>query len=160
MKNRSGWLVAAIPVLLVLLLLAAYQMFRFPAAFRRLSNKALNEETTLSLRDEIMAKEDKKILVSYFSYSGTTKGVAETLRERLGADLFEIAPKEEYGNLYLQSNREIRRGIRPELSASVEKMEEYDIVFVGYPVWFHATPALLLRCLCLRNRRIWKQSFP
>ena len=41
----------------------------------------------------------------------------------------------------MQSNSEIRRGARPELSETVNGMEEYDIVFVGYPVWFHATPA-------------------
>lgn len=67
--------------------------------------------------------------------------MAEQLSSRIGADLFEIAPAEEYSSLYLRSNREIRRGERPELSAEVENMEEYDIVFVGYPVWFHATPA-------------------
>lgn len=55
--------------------------------------------------------------------------------------MFEIAPAEEYSGLYIQSNSEIRRGTRSELSGSVENMEQYDIVFVGYPVWFHATPA-------------------
>lgn len=103
MNRKLTWLAVLAPVLVIVLLFAAYQVFRFPAAFRRLSNRALSE--------------------------------------RLGADLFEISPGEPYSNLYLESNMEIRMGERPELSETVENIEEYDIVFVGYPVWFHATPA-------------------
>ena len=63
------------------------------------------------------------------------------MSSQTGADLYEIAPKEAYSNVYMQSNMEIRRNSRPELAGTVENMEDYDIVFVGYPVWFHATPA-------------------
>ena len=80
-------------------------------------------------------------MVTYFSYSGTTERVANALSERIGGDLFEIAPQNEYSNVYMQSNSEIRKGERPPLGGTVENMEEYDIVFVGYPVWWHATPA-------------------
>lgn len=41
----------------------------------------------------------------------------------------------------MQSNSEIRRNARPELSGEILNMQDYDIVFVGYPVWWHATPA-------------------
>lgn len=68
------------------------------------------------------------------SYTRKTKGAT-------GADLFEIAPQKEYSNVYMQSNSEIRRGSRPELTENVSNMDDYDIVFVGYPVWWHATPA-------------------
>lgn len=141
MQRRKGMITAIIVILVIVLLFAAYNLFRFPAAFRNLSDGSLSEEEVLALRDEIAAKEEKNILVAYFSYSGTTRGVAEELSRQTGADLFEIAPAEEYSSLYIQSNSEIRRGTRPELSGSVESMEQYDIVFVGYPVWFHATPA-------------------
>lgn len=141
MKRKSTWIIALAPVLVIVLLFAAYQVFRFPASFRRLSNGALSEAEVNSIRNEILADEDRRILVAYFSYSGTTRGVAASLSERLGADLFEISPREPYSNLYLESNMEIRRGERPELLEMVENIEEYDIVFVGYPVWFHATPA-------------------
>ena len=79
--------------------------------------------------------------MTYFSYSGTTKKVATALSEKTGADLFEIAPKEEYSNVYMQSNSEIRHGTKPELAQEVANIADYDIVFVGYPVWWHATPA-------------------
>jgi len=41
----------------------------------------------------------------------------------------------------MESNSEIRRNERPELTNTIDNMDEYDIVFVGYPVWWHATPA-------------------
>lgn len=141
MKQKRGLITGIIFVLAIVLLFAAYNIFRFPARFRNLTDESLNEEAVAALKEEIAQKENKKILVAYFSYSGTTQSVAEQLSSRIGEDLFEIAPAEEYSSLYLRSNREIRRGERPELSAEVENMEEYDIVFVGYPVWFHATPA-------------------
>lgn len=141
MKQKRGLITGIIFVLAIVLLFAAYNILRFPARFRNLTDESLNEEAVAALKEEIAQKENKKILVAYFSYSGTTQSVAEQLSSRIGADLFEIAPAEEYSSLYLRSNREIRRGERPELSDAVENMEEYDIVFVGYPVWFHATPA-------------------
>lgn len=141
MRQRKNMIAVIIVIVVILLLLAAYNLFRFPARFRDLSDGSLDSGQVEALREEIGAKEDKRILVAYFSYSGTTKGVAETLSGRTGADLFEIAPEGGYSNVYLQSNSEIRRGERPTLTDTVENMEEYDIVFVGYPVWFHATPA-------------------
>ena len=141
MKQKRGLITGIIFVLAIVLLFAAYNIFRFPARFRSLTDESLDEEAVAALKEEIAQKENKRILVAFFSYSGTTQSVAEQLSSRIGADLFEIAPAEEYSSLYLRSNREIRRGERPELSAEVENMEEYDIVFVGYPVWFHATPA-------------------
>lgn len=81
------------------------------------------------------------MLVAYFSYSGTTRRVAEAIGDKTGGDLFEIAPQRTYGNVYTDANREIRAGERPPLTAAVENMADYDVVFVGYPVWWHATPA-------------------
>lgn len=141
MKKKGGLIAVGIVLLIVVLLFVAYNLFRFPARFRSLSNESLSVEQVNELKDEMKTKDDKKVLVAYFSYSGTTKGVAEVLSGQIGADLFEIAPKEEYSSLYLQSNAEIRKGARPELSSTVENMGEYDIIFIGYPVWFHATPA-------------------
>ena len=57
--------------------------------------------------------EDKKVLVAYFSYSGNTRAVAQSLAELTHGDLFEISPREDYSNVYTQSNSEIRRRARP-----------------------------------------------
>lgn len=125
----------------IILIFTAYNIYRRPSMFRSLTDRSLSREDVEALRSEIAASDDRQILVAYFSYSGTTKGVAGALSEKTGADLFEIAPRDDYSNVYLQSNSEIRRNARPALSGTVENMDAYDIVFVGYPVWWHATPA-------------------
>lgn len=128
-------------IVVIVIVIVGYNVYRRPATFRHLTNKSLDEQQVSELKDTLMQKTDKKILVAYFSYSGTTKNVATALSEKTGAELFEIAPKNEYSNVYTQSNSEIRLGAKPELTQMVSNMDDYDIVFVGYPVWWHATPA-------------------
>lgn len=134
-----------LPGILVLVILGfaagGYQVYRYPATFRHLSNDSLGEAEVQKLRETILEKESPRVLVAYFSYSGTTRGIAEALSEKTGANLFEISPLAEYSNVYTQSNAEIRRGELPELAEKLEDVVQYDIVFVGYPVWWHSTPA-------------------
>ena len=125
----------------IALAFGGYNIFRYPALFRNLSNRSLDEVETEELREEILSRPDRGILVAYFSYSETTRSIANAISEKTGGDLFEITPQEGYSNVYLESNTEIRGNERPALTDTVENMQEYDIVFVGYPVWWHATPA-------------------
>lgn len=141
MKSKKGIISVVVLILIVAAAFVGYNIYRYPAMFRSLSDQSLSDEAVIELRDEILAAKDKQILVAYFSHSGTTKRVAAALSEETGADLFEISPQEEYSNVYMQSNSEIRSNDRPALSDTVENMDEYEIVFVGYPVWWHATPA-------------------
>ena len=140
MRKKHKIIILIILVVCVIAVYAGYHFYRFPDSFLSLSDETLSDEETEALRAEIAAKEDKKILVAYFSYTGNTESVAEALSEETGADLFEISTQQEYTDVYTQSNREIRRGERPALTDTVENMDEYDIIFVGYPVWWHATP--------------------
>ena len=71
MKKKGGLIALVVIVLIVVLLFAAYQWFRFPATFRDLSDESLSAEQVNELKEEMKAKEDKKVLVAYFSYSGT-----------------------------------------------------------------------------------------
>lgn len=140
-KRRKILIFVIIAVLIVMLPLAGYQIYRFPDMFRILSDKSLSTEQTEALREEILSQQDIKILVAYFSYSGTTKNIANSISEKTGADLFEIETQEGYSNVYLESNLEIRTNQKPVLTDTVPNMAEYDVVFVGFPVWWHATPA-------------------
>lgn len=141
MKRRKS-LIAGITVLAILVLAyGGYNIYRYPAALRRLSDNSLDDLQVEKLRKEILSQADRKVLVAYFSYSGTTRSIADAINEKTGGDLFEITPQSGYSNVYRESNREIRGNERPALTGTVENMEEYDIVFVGYPVWWHATPA-------------------
>lgn len=141
MRHKKSMVTMAVVIVVVVLIFIGYQIYRYPAMFRNLSDESLDSEAVSELRTEIVALEEKRVLVAYFSYSGTTRNVANALSERIGADLFEISPQEGYSNVYVQSNSEIRNNESPTLSGTVENMEEYDIVFIGYPVWWHATPA-------------------
>ena len=140
-KKRKGAVAVIIVILLAVLAFAGYNLYRYPARFHSQTDLSLDEAVTEQLRAEIAVMEDKKVLVAYFLYSGNTRAVAQSLAELTHGDLFEISPREDYSNVYTQSNSEIRRRSRPELDAAVEDMGSYDIVFVGYPVWWHATPA-------------------
>lgn len=141
MKHKKVW-IAGIAVLLILALaFAGYNIYRFPAMLRSLPDHSLSDSQVEEVKDEILSGSDIKVLVAYFSYSGTTKNVATALSEKTGGDLFEIAAQDGYSDVYQESNREIRNNDRPALTNTVSNMDEYDIVFVGYPVWWHATPA-------------------
>lgn len=82
----------------------------------------------------------KKVLVAYYSYSGNTKEVAEAIKEKIGADVFEIKTEgtypEEYHSMTTQAKKEIADGYRPKLTTSVENMAQYDVVFIGSPNWW------------------------
>ena len=125
-----------VAIVLVVLAVVGYNLYRYPARFHSPADMSLSDAETERLRGEIASMEGKNVLVAYFSYSGNTRAVAQALSELTGADLFEIAPREDYSNVYMQSNSEIRR-------SQVEDMDSYDIVFVGYPVWWHATPMII-----------------
>lgn len=141
MKRKKGWIAGIVVIAIIALLFVGYNLYRYPAMFRNLSDNSLNDSQVEELREEILSQSDVNVLVAYFSYSGTTRNVATALSEKTGGDLFEITPQDGYSNVYMESNSEIRSNERPALTGTVENIEDYDIVFVGYPVWWHATPA-------------------
>lgn len=91
------------------------------------------------------------VLVAYFSATGTTEGVAENIVAGLNADLYEIVPQEPYTDADLNYNDDDSRSTiemndpdaRPAISGSVENMEQYDIVFIGYPIWWGEAPRII-----------------
>ena len=92
-----------------------------------------------------------KVLVAYFSASGVTKEVAERLAEGIGADLYEIVPQVPYTKADLdwtdkQSRSTIEmndKDCRPAISGKVENMEQYDVIFAGFPVWWYRQPSII-----------------
>lgn len=140
MKKRII-IIIAVTAFIIITAFIGYNIYRYPASFRHFNNQSLNDSQVEEIKQKIQKKEDKHILIAYFSYSGTTKNIATALSEETGGDLFEITPQKKYSNVYTQSNSEIRKNTRPKLSTTVENMDDYDVVFVGYPVWWHATPA-------------------
>ncbi|MBP3490036.1 MAG: flavodoxin [Roseburia sp.] len=83
------------------------------------------------------------VLVAYFSYTGNTKEVAQIIAEYTGGDLAEIQRAEEYGDLQEEAEAEILDGVHPEITVSVDSIEGYDTIFVGYPIWWDEAPAMI-----------------
>lgn len=90
--------------------------------------------------------ESGKILVAYYSASGNTEAVANTIAEAAGADLFELEPVEAYSDADLdwtddssrvsvEHENEAERDVEL-VSVSVEDWDSYDTIFIGYPIWW------------------------
>ncbi|QEH70482.1 flavodoxin [Cellulosilyticum sp. WCF-2] len=92
-----------------------------------------------------------KKLVAYFSASGVTERVAKRLAEAAEADLYEIKPEVPYTNADLNWNDKKSRSSvemnnplsRPAIATNVENMEQYDTVFVGFPIWWYVAPTII-----------------
>ena len=86
----------------------------------------------------------KKILVAYFSWSGNTKDAAKYIAGKLGADEFEIVREKPYPKEYEacteDAKAEKEKGERPAIKGRMSGMEDYDVVFVGVPVWWYTAP--------------------
>ncbi len=92
-----------------------------------------------------------KILVSYFSASGITKGVASKIAKVLGGDLFEIEPINKYTDGDLDwTNKQSRSSVemsnsasRPEVKSKVSNLSDYDTVLIGFPIWWDLAPRII-----------------
>ncbi len=96
-------------------------------------------------------KETGKILVAYFSCTGTTKKLAESLAGGLEADIYEIVPEVPYTSEDLDYNDDSSRSTaemndassRPAIAGSVENMEQYGTVVIAYPIWWGEAPRII-----------------
>ena len=92
-----------------------------------------------------------KKLVTYFSASGVTKKAAESLAEAAGADLYEISPQIPYTTADLNwMDKKSRSSVemndpasRPALADMAVGIEKYDVIFIGFPVWWYTAPAII-----------------
>ena len=110
-------------------------------------------EDTTSPEDETPEEADdgKKILIAYFSATNNTENIANLLNEILDADLYEIVPETPYTSDDLNYNDSSSRSsqemndpdARPAISGSVDNMEQYDVIFLGYPIWWGEAPRII-----------------
>ena len=106
-----------------------------------------------------------KKLVAYFSASGITGKVAKTLAQAVGADLYEIIPKVPYTKADLDwTNPKSRSSLemkdpnsRPAIAGRCENLEDYDVIFVGFPIWWYVAPTIIntfLESYCLEGKTV------
>lgn len=95
--------------------------------------------------------DEPKVLVAYFSATNTTRPLAEYIADGLDADIYEIVPETPYTSADLNYNNPSSRAtaemndpnVRPAISGGVYNMEQYDIVFIGYPIWWGQAPRII-----------------
>ncbi len=119
-------------------------------------------EATTDANGETDTADGSNILVAYFSLAGeqynvgvieegNTAIVAKMIAEKTGADLFEIEPVNEYpsshSELLTVAQNEQRENARPEIAGTVENMDDYDIVYIGYPNWWGDMPMIVYNFL-------------
>ena len=96
-------------------------------------------------------KKQMKVLVAYFSVSGVTKGAAEQLAVVAGADLHEIKPAQPYTDADLDwTDKQSRSSVemndknsRPAITNKLANMQDYDVVYVGFPIWWYTCPTII-----------------
>jgi len=108
------------------------------------------EKETMYISNEHPAKTDK-ILVVYFSNTGTTEKAANYISEELNADIFKIEAAKPYTSEDLNYNNSSSRAnieqndtnARPEIENKIENMEQYDVIYLGYPIWWGQAPRII-----------------
>lgn len=96
-------------------------------------------------------KMERKTLVAFFSASGVTKGVAQKIAHATGGNLYQIQPSQPYTDADLDwTNKQSRstlemkdRSSRPSITGKVNDVAQYDIVYLGFPIWWYTAPTIV-----------------
>ena len=94
------------------------------------------------------ARENKKVLVAYFSLrGGVTKQVAEEIHRKVGGDLFRIEPEvpypSEYSDVVARAKEERNNNMYPKIKRKVPRFAAYDTIYLGIPIWFGQLPGVV-----------------
>lgn len=111
------------------------------------STEAPAEAATEDDSEEAAAETTSKSLVVYFSWSGNTENVAKSIQAQTNSDLFEIVPKTPYSDDYNTvvdlAQEEQKNNARPEIADVIENIDQYDVIYVGFPNWWGDMPMIL-----------------
>lgn len=107
-----------------------------------------NENNSTSLPE---GTETGNVLIAYFSWSGNTESLANTIHENVGGDLYAITTvtpyTDDYDELLDVAQDEQRDNARPEIQNYIDNFDQYDTIFIGYPNWWSDTPMAILTFL-------------
>lgn len=110
----------------------------------------IKENTTPAPNPGTGAGDNGRRLVAYFSCTGTTKGVSDDIASITGASIFRIEPEVPYTSADLDYNSDCRANreqnnpqARPAIKSMPEGLDRYDIVFLGYPIWWGEAPRII-----------------
>lgn len=87
--------------------------------------------------------ETQSTLIAYFSYTGNTEEVAQQIAEQTGGTLVEIERATPYEDASEEGEEEIENNVHPEITVDLDSVDDYDTIFVGYPIWFDEAPMVI-----------------
>ena len=137
-------------IIVILVTLLAVSLL-FAQARSEAGKTAKGNSKKSALQQNEGGKKMPKKLVAYFSASGTTARVAKELAEAAKADLYEIRPETKYSPADLDwTNKSSRSSVemadkksRPKLADKNAKIADYDVIFVGFPIWWYTAPHII-----------------
>lgn len=143
MKRKKGLIAGIAVIAMIALIFAGYNIYRYPAMFRSLRDNSLNDAQVVE------SDEDGKTLIAYFSWSaaGNTEQMASYIQEQTNGDLIKIEPLNPYPVDYRECTDialvERDENARPEIANLPDSIEEYNTIFIGYPIWWHTAPMII-----------------
>lgn len=118
-----------------------------PAQQSSNQSSASDEESNSQNSSSIPTETGSKSLVVYFSWSGNTENVAKSIQSQTDSDIFEIVPatpySDDYDTVVDLAQEEQRNNARPAISGNIENIEQYDVIYVGFPKWWGDMPMIL-----------------
>ncbi len=92
-----------------------------------------------------------KVLVAYFSATGTTEKVAQQIADATGGELYRITPEQPYTDADLDWHNDKSRSSvemsdkssRPAIKKDLNDVKQYDVIFVGFPIWWYTAPTII-----------------
>lgn len=114
-------------------------------------NDKKQQENNKSEQQTAQTENQKKTLVAFFSATGTTKAAAEKLANVTGGELFEIVPEQPYTDADLDWRDKQSRSTlemkdaksRPAVKSKVDDIKKYDVIYVGFPIWWYIAPTII-----------------
>ena len=112
--------------------------------FRIARNSNDNNLSSITSENESRNISRDKVLIVYFSWSGNTKNAAKLIKEKTGADIFEIELEKPYSSDYNtvldQAQKDMNKNARPKIKNKINNIDDYDVILLGYPNWWATIP--------------------
>lgn len=94
-------------------------------------------------QENVQAAAAGNVLVAYFSYTGNTEAVAQQIADSTGGTLAQIERAVPYEDVQTEGEEELESDARPGITFPLDSVDEYDTVFVGYPIWWDEAPMVI-----------------
>ena len=136
-----------VAIILIVILLIAGVAYGATKLIKKKANQDQQEQSSTEFEKEMTGNKydiEGKTLIAYFSRTGNTLTIASLINRKIGGEIFKIEPVEAYSYDYDETSQRAQQeknsNARPELAKKIENIEEYDTIFLGYPIWFDTMP--------------------